>query len=144
MTLPQENAERASGLRIAHVLTRSDTIAGGQVHVRDLSMALRARGHAVTVLLGGNGPFCEDLRRNQIPYRTLSALARSIDPVHDPLAVVEMRRCLKEFQPDLVATHGSKAGWLGRLAARSLGLPVTFTAHGWAFTPGVALATSTL
>jgi len=61
-----------------------------------------------------------------------------IDPVHDPLAVVEMRPCFKELKPDLVATHGSKAGWLGRLAARSLGLPVTFTAHGRAFTPGVA------
>jgi glycosyltransferase involved in cell wall biosynthesis len=130
--------ERPRGLRIAHLLTRSDTIAGGQVHVRDLSLALRAKGHQVTVLLGGNGPFCEDLRRNGIPYRTLSALVQAIDPVHDPLAVLEMRRCFKELKPDLVTTHGSKAGWLGRIAARSLGLPVTFTAHGWAFTPGVA------
>ena len=129
-------AERPRGLRIAQVLTRSDTIAGAQVHVRDLSMALKSRGHEVTVLVGGNGPFCEDLRRNEIPHRSVSSLVRSIDPVHDPLAVVELRRCFKELQPDLVATHSSKAGWLGRLAARSLGLPVTYTAHGWSFTPG--------
>src|SRR6266851_3032948 len=105
-------AERPRGLRIAQVLTRSDTVAGAQVHVRDLSMALKSRGHEVTVLVGGNGPFCEDLRRNEIPYRSLSSLVRSIDPVHDPLAMVELRRCFKELQPDLVATHSSKAGWL--------------------------------
>lgn len=119
------------------MLTRSDTIAGGQVHVRDLSKALRARGHEVTVLVGGNGPFCDDLKRNEIPYRTVPALVRPIDPVQDLLALVQIRRHLKQLQPDIVTTHGSKAGWLGRLAARSLGLPVTFTAHGWSFTPGV-------
>lgn len=34
--------------------------------------------------------------------------------------------------------HSSKAGILGRLAARSLSLPVIFTVHGWAFTEGVS------
>jgi glycosyltransferase involved in cell wall biosynthesis len=36
-----------------------------------------------------------------------------------------------------LATHSSKAGILGRLAGRSLKIPAVFTAHGWAFTPGV-------
>jgi glycosyltransferase involved in cell wall biosynthesis len=42
------------------------------------------------------------------------------------------------LQPDLVSVHSSKAAILGRLAARSLGIPVVFTAHGWNFTPGIA------
>src|SRR5690606_31059154 len=33
--------------------------------------------------------------------------------------------------------HSSKAGILGRLASKSLAIPVIFTAHGWAFTEGV-------
>jgi glycosyltransferase involved in cell wall biosynthesis len=41
------------------------------------------------------------------------------------------------LKPDLVSAHSSKAGVLGRMAARSLGIPVIFTAHGWAFTPGI-------
>jgi len=120
------------------VLTRSDTIAGVQVHVRDLANGLMARGHEVTVLVGGNGPFIQELTRNEIPYRIVPALGRAMDPIRDPLAALQIRRLLKEIRPDLVSTHSSKAGWLGRIAARSLGIPVTLTAHGWAFTPGVA------
>jgi glycosyltransferase involved in cell wall biosynthesis len=41
------------------------------------------------------------------------------------------------LQPDLVSTHSSKAGWIGRAAARLVRIPVLFTAHGWAFTEGV-------
>jgi glycosyltransferase involved in cell wall biosynthesis len=37
----------------------------------------------------------------------------------------------------LISTHCAKAGVLGRLAARSLGIPSLFTAHGWAFSDGV-------
>ena len=123
--------------RIVIMLTRSDTVAGVQVYVRDLATALLAKGHEVTVLVGGNGPFTEDLKRNQVPYRTVPALVRPMRPARDALAALQIRRQLKELRPDLVSTNSSKAGWLGRLAARSLGLPVTFTAHGWAFTPGV-------
>ncbi|HME92314.1 MAG TPA: glycosyltransferase family 4 protein, partial [Myxococcaceae bacterium] len=119
------------------MLTRSDTVAGVQVHVRDLAKALIAKGHEVTVLVGGSGPYTEDLKRNQVPYRTVPALVRPLRPARDALAALQIRRQLKELKPDIVSTHSSKAGWLGRIAARSLGLPVTFTAHGWAFTPGV-------
>jgi glycosyltransferase involved in cell wall biosynthesis len=36
-----------------------------------------------------------------------------------------------------VSVHSSKAGVLGRVASRALGLPVIHTAHGWSFTPGI-------
>jgi glycosyltransferase involved in cell wall biosynthesis len=122
--------------RIAQVITRSDTIGGAHVHVRDLCLALRQRGHDVTVLVGGNGPFVEELARCSIPFRLLPALVRRIHPWHDAAAVLQLRRVLRELRPDLVSTHSSKAGWLGRIAARSLGIPVIYTAHGWPFTPG--------
>src|SRR5690606_16927932 len=55
----------------------------------------------------------------------------------DCLALTEIRRHLISLRPDLVSTHSSKAGWLGRLVSRLLKIPVIFTAHGWAFTDGV-------
>ncbi len=113
-------------------------MAGVQVHVRDLAKALMIRGHAVTVLVGGNGSYIDDLRKNGVPFRLVPALVREMNPFLDARAAVQLWRHFKELQPDLVSTHSSKAGWLGRFAARSLRLPVTLTAHGWAFTPGVA------
>ncbi len=124
-------------MRIAYVITRSDSIGGAHVHVRDLSLHLRALGHEAVVLVGGEGPFTEELSRHEIPFHSLRHLVRPISPLTDVRAVVELRKRLRAIRPDIVSTHSSKAGWVGRLAARTLRIPVVFTAHGWAFTEGV-------
>lgn len=131
------SVQRDRGLRIVYVITRSDIIGGAQVHVRDIALGLLHEGHVVTVLVGGEGPFTEELAAKGIPYRCLRHLVRPIRPGTDIRGFGELRAALAELQPDVVSTHSSKAGWLGRLAARSLGIPVVFTAHGWAFTEGV-------
>lgn len=124
-------------MRVAYVITRSDAVGGAHVHVRDLAHQLLRVGHQVHVLVGGEGPFTDELRTLGIPFRSLQHLVRPIRPLDDTRGVMELRRLLSEVKPDLVSTHSSKAGWLGRLAARSLHIPVIFTAHGWAFTDGV-------
>lgn len=124
-------------MKIVHMITRSDIVGGAHVHVRDLALRLLAEGHEVTVLVGGQGPFTEELRRLGIPFRSLRSLVRPIQPLQDVRAVLEVLEVLRQIRPDLVATHSSKAGWLGRIAASWLGIPVIFTAHGWAFTDGV-------
>lgn len=45
---------------------------------------------------------------------------------------------MKQFQPDLIHCHSSKAGIIGRIAAKMCNIPAIFTAHGWAFTEGVS------
>ena len=49
----------------------------------------------------------------------------------------ELVNLINSLEPDLVSTHSSKAGILGRLSAKICRVPVIFTAHGWAFTEGV-------
>ncbi len=124
-------------MRIAYLVTRSEPIGGAQVHVRDLASAVLARGHQPLVLTGGAGPYVESLRARGVQTFTLANLAVPIHPLRDLRALQEIRALLKTLRPDLVSTHSSKAGILGRVAGRSLGIPVIFTAHGWAFTPGV-------
>lgn len=123
-------------LRIAFLISRADDIGGAQIHVRDLSTALRARGVDAVVLAGGEGPLADQLKERGIPFHCLRGLYRTVGPFRAVAAVLEIQRFLRDFRPDLVSTHSTTAGVLGRIAARGLGLPVLFTAHGWGFTEG--------
>ena len=61
-------------------------------------------------------------------------LARSIRPVNDFLALLELRDIIRKENPAIVHTHSSKAGILGRLAARLAGVPfIVHTFHGFGF-----------
>lgn len=123
-------------MRISFLITRSDDIGGAQIHVRDLSMALRARGYDVMVLAGANGALADQLRERGVPFYALSHLARAVGPLQDARAFMEIRQALRDLRPDLVSTHSTKAGFLGRIAGKTLGIPTLFTAHGWGFTEG--------
>lgn len=61
-------------------------------------------------------------------------LNREISLSKDYKAYKEIKRLIKEFKPDIVHTHASKAGAIGRLAAISCKVPViVHTFHGHVF-----------
>lgn len=123
-------------MRIAYLITRSDAIGGAHIHVRDLSHRMMQRGHDVTVMVGGEGPFTEQLADRGVPYISIASMVRAIQPRKDLAAVFELTRRLRAFAPNLISTHSAKAGWIGRSIGRVLGVPTLFTAHGWSFTEG--------
>ena len=127
-------------MNIALMVTRADPVGGAQIHVRDLAVAARGHGHSPTVITSGSGPFLQDLQTQQIPVVVLKHLGAPISPVRDFRALREIRAALQSLRPDLLATHSSKAGILGRFVAHRLQIPAVFTAHGWSFTPGIAPA----
>lgn len=118
-------------MKIVYLITRADSVGGATVHVRDLAEALRARGHDVTALVGGEGPVTEEFASRGIPFHSLRNLVRPIRPTRDFLAVIEIARVLREMKPDLVATQTAKAGLTGRAACWIAGVPAVFTPHGW-------------
>ena len=118
-------------MRIVYFITRGDSVGGASIHVRDLARAMIARGHDVTVVLGGEGPVTEQLAAAGVPFRPLRYLGRRIHPVNDVRALTEAVAALADLRPDLVSTHTAKAGWIGRAAARRLALPALYTPHGW-------------
>lgn len=124
-------------MKIVYVVTRANPIGGAQVHVQDLAFALLQQGHEPIVVTSGNGLYTDRLRAAGVRTISIDSMGQAISPLRDLRALRELRVHLKTLRPDLVSTHSAKAGVLGRLAARSLGIPVIFTAHGWAFTPGV-------
>ena len=118
-------------MRILYVVTRADAVGGASIHVRDLAREMIARGHAVIVLTGGEGPVTDLLRAADVPYHPLKRLRRSIHPVRDLLAARELAAAVRAFAPDIVSVHTAKAGWIGRAVAARLGIPAIYTAHGW-------------
>lgn len=123
-------------MKILFVLTRTDEWGGAQVHVRDLSNALKQDGHDVVVAGGEAGHSATRLKSSGIRFIQLRRLVRSIRPFADMAAVFELLQVLRTERPDVVSLHSSKAGIAGRMAARLAGVPALFTAHGWAFTEG--------
>lgn len=94
-------------------------------------------GHHVTLITGpATGPEGSLMQRaSQGGFRleTLPSLIRSIHPYHDWVAYRQLLKLFREIRPDIVHTHSSKAGILGRRAAYRLGLPVVHTIHGASF-----------
>jgi glycosyltransferase involved in cell wall biosynthesis len=62
----------------------------------------------------------------------LKSLHRSLNPIDDIRAFFEIRSLIKQEQPRVVNTHTSKAGVLGRIAAKSVSrkIKVVHTFHG--------------
>lgn len=66
--------------------------------------------------------------------RVLEQFQRSISFRADYKAYKEIKRLIREFRPDIVHTHASKAGAVGRLAAIHCNVPViVHTFHGHVF-----------
>lgn len=61
-------------------------------------------------------------------------MMREIDLKNDYAAYKKIKKIIEEFKPDIVHTHASKAGTLGRLAAAACNVPViVHTFHGHVF-----------
>ncbi len=61
-------------------------------------------------------------------------MMREINPFNDWIALRKIKKLIQEFKPDIVHTHASKAGALGRKAAFDLNVPIILhTFHGHVF-----------
>ncbi|MES2763624.1 MAG: glycosyltransferase [Bacteroidota bacterium] len=66
--------------------------------------------------------------------RVLGQFQREINLRSDYKAYKEIKKIIKEFKPDIVHTHASKAGAIGRLAAIDCNVPIIIhTFHGHVF-----------
>jgi glycosyltransferase involved in cell wall biosynthesis len=123
-------------MKIGYLITRMDEYGGAQVHVRDLALWMKARGHDVIVYSGAPGLVSDELQAAGIQYHEIPSMHRAIHPIKDIKAICETVRTLKQTRPDILTCHSSKAGIVGRIAARVAGIPSVFTAHNWTFGKG--------
>jgi len=110
-------------VRIARILTRLN-LGGPARQVLAGDPRLVARGHAVRIFTGtpgpGEGDLFEAARARGLDVQRVPGLGRSVAPIADARALLALRGALADFAPDVVHTHASKAGALGRRAARKV------------------------
>ena len=125
-------------MKVVHIITRM--IVGGAQENTLLNCIdlIDQYGDDVTLITGPSaGPEGQLLKRLNHPQLNIieaSALTRNIKPWQDWKAYRQLKKLLREINPDVVHTHSAKAGVLGRMAAWRLKVPaVIHTVHGAPF-----------
>lgn len=127
-------------MHVVHYITR--LIVGGAQENTLLTVEDQHHlfGDEVTLItgpgLGPEGSLEERARRGGLDMRILDASRRSIHPWRDWQTYRQLLRLLREIKPDLLHTHSSKAGIIGRIAAAKLKIPCVHTIHGASFHVG--------
>jgi glycosyltransferase involved in cell wall biosynthesis len=124
-------------IRLLYLITRPD-LGGAQTHVLDLIREFACR-YEVHLGVGCAGPLTDSVGQLGVPVHFLPSLIRSLNPWRDIRAIHECSGLIQRLQPHLVHAHSSKAGIVGRVAARRCRIPAVFTAHGWGFTAGTPI-----
>lgn len=123
--------------RILQLITRADW-GGAQRHLFDLATGLDPSRFQVTVACAPDGILVDRLREGGVEVIRLDSFQREFSPLKDGQALSAVLEVIRLVRADLVHSHSSKAGFLGRLAARRAGAKAVFTAHGFAFGGGAA------
>lgn len=121
-------------MKILHIITRLN-VGGTSTYLANLTESLEKLGCKNIIAYG----YCE---KNECEYLDLSRMVsqtievkylhKSFNFFDDFASFFAIRKLIIELKPDIVNTHTSKAGVLGRLATKSLwrSIPVVHTYHG--------------
>ncbi|MFH0880750.1 MAG: glycosyltransferase [Lentisphaerota bacterium] len=122
--------------KILHIITRLDP-GGSATNTLVSAEGLRKKGFETALAYGPTadpgGSVERYIREHSLESFFIPDLVWNIAPFRDIKAGRALSSLLAEGSFDLVHTHTSKAGVLGRLAAHRRGLPVVHTPHGHIF-----------
>ena len=124
-------------IRILHIITRM--VKGGAqentlASVRGISGPGIESSLAAGPAVGPEGSLEGECRAAGIRMLRIPELTREISPLLDLRAVQRLTALCRKERPHVVHTHTSKAGIVGRIAARRAGVPVVVhTPHGHVF-----------
>ena len=129
--------EGAETTKVLHVITRL-ILGGAQQNTMITTSRLDPEKFAVTLVsgpqTGSEGEIIGEVRRRGVRLLILRDLVRELSPWRDLVVFVKLVRLMRGGAFSIVHTHSSKAGIIGRAAAKAAGVPVVVhTVHGWGF-----------
>lgn len=127
-------------MHVAHVITRMIIGGAQQNTLFTCEDQHRDFGDEVTLItgpaIGPEGSLMDRARSVGFRIIEIPELRRSIHLWRDWSSYRRLTATLRELKPDIVHTHSSKAGILGRHASDKVGIPVVHTIHGASFHRG--------
>ncbi len=129
--------KRMNSLRILHIITRLDK-GGSAENTLLTAIGSRLRGHRVEIICGISDlpPSSNENEAEQIgiKIKRFDNLVREISPLRDIIIVFQLYSYLKKNPCDILHTHTSKAGIVGRIAGIFAGVRcIIHTPHGHIF-----------
>ncbi len=127
-------------MRVLYIITRGDTLGGAQVHVALMAARMKDEGHDVLVVYGGEpAAFFNTLEKYQLQSVNIPELQNRFSLLADMRVMMRIDKIIKQFAPDILSLHSTKAGLLFRFNGFRRKVTVVITVHGWAFTDGVSV-----
>jgi glycosyltransferase involved in cell wall biosynthesis len=124
--------QKIKPVRLLHVTGDSCFGGAGRIILR-LGQVAKAQGWQVDILTT-DPVFQRAIAQHGLRVVNLDVIRREIRPLWDLTGLVRLRHFLQRERYDIMHTHTSKAGFVGRLAARMADVPViVHTVHGFAF-----------
>jgi glycosyltransferase involved in cell wall biosynthesis len=120
--------------RVLRIITRL-AVSGVSTHVTLANQLLTRRGWETLLVHGRVQPdeLEIDLPIADVATQRIDSLARPVAPISDMRAAASLLGVVRTFRPDIIHTHHSKAGLLGRSVAMVADIPRVHTFHGHVF-----------
>lgn len=122
--------------KVVHLITLLE-LGGAQGNTIYTVLNLNEKRFSAQLWAGKGAYWDEEVKKSlgiSKRLRFIPFLARSINPFFDFISLFYLWRLLKKEKPLILHTHSSKAGILGRIAARWAGIPIIIhTFHGFGF-----------
>ncbi|HPI72661.1 MAG TPA: glycosyltransferase, partial [bacterium] len=124
---------RSRKIKICH-LQLLPIMSGVQRAMLELLKRLDPQIYEVTVVCRDEGDLTKELRNLGIHFQLIPRLQREINVWKDAQALWQLYRLFKREKFDLIHTHSSKTGILGRVAGRLAGgVRIIHTVQGFPF-----------
>ena len=124
-------------MKILHIITRL-IYGGAQQNTVASCKAQADAGHEVFLVhgpvFGPEGSLVDEANESGAHRSVINSMERSVSPLKDYATYRALRKLIRCIKPDVVHTHSSKAGIVGRAAAWKQHVPaVIHTIHGLPF-----------